>query len=221
MSSSLGTKVMLVFNVAFPPKILFGSSEIIRKPWHKRSWLLSSRHTAVCHENKSSLVWENVAVLCFPLWIPICIQVRICFSVPAPLSWSQQTFLTMGTQNVISLFKYQLLSVMHMKADMQGLRSDISICPTSFRASLPLCPIDVFLCPDSLGNGRIHTASSCSHSDGLTLLKASQPYLKPLVDAFLIFYPWHISPFLWLFLGSSYASGRTNYSRAREVSKDT
>lgn len=39
-----------------------------------------------------------------------------------------------------------------------------------------------------------HASSCCSHGDCLKLFKASQPYLKPLVDATLIFYQRHTLP---------------------------
>lgn len=39
-----------------------------------------------------------------------------------------------------------------------------------------------------------HASSCCSHGDCLKLFKASQPYLKPLVDVTLIFYQRHTLP---------------------------
>lgn len=66
-------------------------------------------------------------------------------------------------------------------------------------------------------------ASFCSHGDSLKLFKASQPYLKPPVNAPLIFYQRHTPPLFFLpaILGLSYASHRPKYSNARAVSKDT
>lgn len=70
------------------------------------------------------------------------------------------------------------------------------------------------------------SSSCCSHGDCLKLFKSSQPYLKPSVDATLIFYQRHVPPstpcpFFPAILSFSDAPLRSKYSSVRAVSKDT